>query len=297
MVFDSHWYLASYRKPALSSIDLTFYQVENQKPFIDIDQVFKSKNPGLHRWLPSFVINYVKKVVHENEINKVMANIGHLQGMEFVNALIGEFGVEVTLTGAENIPLDRPVIFASNHPLGGMDGIAFMYALGKYRTDLRFLVNDILTNIKNFEPLFVPVNKLGTNSRDVSKLIEETYAGNYAVLVFPAGLVSRKQPVGIKDLEWKKSFISKSKKYQKDIVPVYIEGRNSNFFYNFANLRKRIGIKTNIEMFYLPDEMFSQRGKKVIIHIGKPIPYSYFDKSKNESEWAEEVKQIVYKMA
>lgn len=226
-----------------------------------------------------------------------MAKIGHLYGMEFVNALIGEFGVEVTLTGAENIPIDRPVIFASNHPLGGMDGIAFMYALGKYRTDLRFLVNDILTNIKNFEPLFVPVNKLGSNSRDVSKLIEDTYGGKFAVLVFPAGLVSRKQEVGIKDLEWKKSFISKSKKYKKDIVPVYIEGRNSNFFYNFANLRKRIGFKTNIEMFYLPDEMFSQRGKKVIIHVGKPIPYGYFDKSKSESEWAEEVKHIVYRMA
>lgn len=278
-------------------IGITLYKVENQKPFIDIDEVFKSKNPRLHSWLPGFVINYVKRVVHEIEINKVMANIGHLHGMEFVNALIGEFGVEVTLTGAENIPLDRPVIFASNHPLGGMDGIAFMFALGKYRTDLRFLVNDILTNIKNFQPLFVPVNKLGSNSRDVSKLIEDTYAKDVAVLVFPAGLVSRKQPGGIKDLEWKKSFISKSRKYKKDIVPVYIEGRNSDFFYNFANLRKRVGIKTNIEMFYLPDEMFSQRGKKVIIHIGKPIPYNYFDKSKSENEWAEEVKQIVYKKA
>jgi hypothetical protein len=159
--------------------------VEDQKPFIDIRQVFKSKNPKLYRWLPNFVFNFVKKVVHEDDINSVMANIGHLHGMDFVNALIGEFGVEVTLTGAENIPLDRPVIFASNHPLGGMDGIAFMYALGKYRSDLRFLVNDILTNIKNFEPLFVPVNKLGSNSRDVSRLIEETYAGDYAVLVFP----------------------------------------------------------------------------------------------------------------
>jgi putative hemolysin len=128
-------------------------------------------------------------------------------------------------------------------------------------------------------------------------LIEETYAGDYAVLVFPAGLVSRKQDIGIKDLEWKKSFISKSKKYKKDIVPVYIEGRNSNFFYNFAKLRKRIGIKSNFEMLFLPDEMFSQRGKKVIIHIGKPIPYSCFDKSKSENEWAEEVKQIVYRMA
>jgi putative hemolysin len=268
-----------------------------QKPFIDIAEVLKDKNPGLHKWMPGFVLSYIKRIVHEKDINQVMANIGHLQGMDFVNALVDEFGVEVSLTGAENIPLDRPVIFASNHPLGGMDGIAFMYALGKYRTDIRFLVNDILTNIKNFEPMFVPVNKHGANSREVSKLIEETYAGEHAVLVFPAGLVSRKQAEGVKDLEWKKSFISKAKRYKKDIVPVYIEGRNSDFFYNLARFRKQLGIKANVEMFYLADEMFAQRGKKVVIHIGKPISYKYFDKLKTETEWAEEVKRIVYQMA
>ncbi|WP_235062814.1 1-acyl-sn-glycerol-3-phosphate acyltransferase [Indibacter alkaliphilus] len=247
--------------------------------------------------MPGFVLSYIKRIVHEKDINQVMANIGHLQGMDFVNALVDEFGVEVSLAGAENIPLDRPVIFASNHPLGGMDGIAFMYALGKYRTDIRFLVNDILTNIKNFEPMFVPVNKHGANSREVSKLIEETYAGEHAVLVFPAGLVSRKQAEGVKDLEWKKSFISKAKRYKKDVVPVYIEGKNSDFFYNLARFRKQLGIKANLEMFYLADEMFAQRGKKVVIHIGKPISYEYFDKLKTETEWAEEVKRIVYQMA
>ena len=243
------------------------------------------------------MLKYIKRIVHQDDINRVMAKIGHFQGQQFVNALLEEFGVEVQLTGAENIPLDRPVIFASNHPLGGLDGIAVMKALGEYRNDLRFLVNDILTNIKNFEPIFVPVNKHGTNSREVTKLIEETYSGDYAVLVFPAGLVSRKQPGGIRDLEWKKSFISKSKRYQKDVVPVYIEGRNSNFFYNFANLRKKLGIKSNIEMFYLPDEMFSQQGNKVTIHVGKPISYQYFDKSKTESQWAEVVKELVYQMS
>jgi putative hemolysin len=268
-----------------------------QKPFIDIADVLKDKNPGLHKWMPGFVLSYIKRIVHEKDINQVMANIGHLQGMDFVNALVDEFGVEVSLAGAENIPLDRPVIFASNHPLGGMDGIAFMYALGKYRTDIRFLVNDILTNIKNFEPMFVPVNKHGANSREVSKLIEETYAGEHAVLVFPAGLVSRKQAEGVKDLEWKKSFISKAKRYKKDVVPVYIEGKNSDFFYNLARFRKQLGIKANVEMFYLADEMFAQRGKKVVIHIGKPISYEYFDKLKTETEWAEEVKRIVYQMA
>lgn len=271
--------------------------MEANKPFIDIEQVLKNKNAKLHKWLPGFVIRYIKRIVHEKDINAVMAKIGHLQGLDFVHALIDEFGVEVTLTGAEHIPLDRPVIFASNHPLGGMDGVAFMHALGKYRTDLRFLVNDILTNIKNFEPIFIPVNKHGANSRQVTKLIEETYAGDYAVLVFPAGLVSRKQPGGIKDLPWKKSFISKAKRYKKDIVPVYIEGRNSEFFYNFAKLRKKLGIKSNIEMFYLADEMFAQKGKKVVIHIGKPISYNYFDQSKSESDWAEEVKNLVYQMA
>jgi putative hemolysin len=270
---------------------------EVKKPFVDIEQILKDKNANLHKWLPGFVMRYIKRIVHETEINRIMETIGHLQGMDFVNALIEEFGVEVALTGEENIPREQPVIFASNHPLGGLDGIAIMFAIGKYRRDIRFLVNDILTNIKNFEPMFIPVNKHGANSREVSKLIEDTYAGHHALLVFPAGLVSRKQPEGIKDLEWKKSFISKAKKYKKDIIPVYIEGRNSNFFYNFANFRKKLGIKSNIEMFYLADEMFAQKGKKVVIHVGKPISYQYFDKSKNENEWAEYVKELVYDMA
>lgn len=271
--------------------------MEEKSKFIDIEKIIKNKNANLHRWLPGFVVSYIKRIVHEKEVNRIMAKIGHLQGLDFVNALIEEFGVEVTLQGEENIPLDGSVIFASNHPLGGMDGVAFMCALGKYRSDIRVLVNDILTNIPNFEPMFIPVNKHGSNSRQVTKLIEETYASKNALLVFPAGLVSRKQSTGIKDLEWKKSFISKSKKYKRDVVPVFIEGRNSNFFYNLANFRKMIGIKANIEMFYLADEMFAQRGKKVTIHVGKPISYKYFDDSNNEMYWAEEVKNIVYQMA
>lgn len=271
--------------------------MEATRKFVDVEEIIKGKSETFHKWMPGFILNYIKRIVHENEVNQIMAKIGHLQGIDFVNSLIEEFGVEVTLKGAENIPLDRSVIFAANHPLGGMDGIAFMYALGKFRTDLRVLVNDILTNIKNFEPMFIPVNKLGSNSRQVSKMIEQTYASDNAILVFPAGLVSRKQSSGIKDLEWKKSFISKSKKYKKDIVPVYIEGRNSEFFYNFAKIRKMLGIKVNLEMLYLSDEMFSQKGKKVVIHVGKPISYKYFDKLKSENEWAEEVKKLVYQMA
>src|SRR5690554_6698638 len=247
--------------------------------------------------MPGLLLRYITRIAHEDDINGIMARNNHLQGLDFVDALIEDFGVEVALDGQENIPLDESVIFAANHPLGGLDGIAFMHALGKYRKDIKFLVNDLLSNIKNFDSLFVPVNKHGSHGRQATAVIEETYATAGAVLVFPAGLVSRKQEEGIKDLEWKKSFISKARKYKKDIIPVYIEGKNSSFFYNLAKLRKKIGIKANIEMFYLADEMFAQKGQKVTIHIGKPLSYDYFDPSKTDKSWAEEVKQKVYDMA
>lgn len=265
--------------------------------YIDIREVIRKKNPRLLRWMPWFVLKYIKKVLREDSINDFMARRGELHNLEFLEKVIEDFGIEVECIGEENIPRTQAVIFAANHPLGGMDGIVFMHVLGKYRQDIKFLVNDILLNLKNLENLFVPVNKHGGQRREGQSGIEATYAGNDAVLVFPAGLVSRKQKNGIMDLEWKKSFINKAKKYKKDIVPVYIEGRNSSFFYNFARLRTWLGIKANIEMFYLPGEMFDQKGKKVRIHIGKPISYQYFDGSKTEKDWAEYMKQQVYSLA
>ncbi len=268
--------------------------MDKKEKFIDISKVINDKNPGLAKWMPGFVLSYIKRIVHEDEVNEIMRKHAHLKGLAFVDALIEEFGVETALTGEENIPLDRPVIFASNHPLGGLDGIVLMHLVGKYRKDIKFLVNDILLNIPNFEGLFVPVNKHGGHGKKGAEVIESTYASDDSILVFPAGLVSRKQEFGIMDLEWKKSFINKAKKYKKDVVPVYIEGRNSSFFYNLAKLRKKLGIQANIEMFYLADEMFGQRNKKVTVHIGKPISYEYFDASKSDKYWADEVKKKVY---
>lgn len=270
---------------------------DSQGKYIVIRDVFRKKNPGLYKWIPGFLLRYIERTVHEDEINDTMAKIGHLEGLAFVDALVAHLGVRVELEGAENIPTDGGIIFASNHPLGGLDGIVFMQALGKHRKDIKFLVNDILLNIKNLEPLFVGVNKHGTQGRAGIEQIDQAYAQDHALLVFPAGLVSRKRKGVIKDLEWRKSFINKAKKYQKAIVPVYIKGRNSNFFYGLARMREKIGIKPNIEMFFLPDEMFSQKNKTVSIKIGKPLPASMFDSSKSEKEWAEEVKNIVYKMA
>ncbi|MBE8722450.1 1-acyl-sn-glycerol-3-phosphate acyltransferase [Sphingobacterium pedocola] len=268
-----------------------------QDKFIQVREVIHKKSPRLAKWIPKPLISYLKRTIHEDEINYIMTTYKDLYGLDFVDALINELGVEVVLEGEDNIPIDESVIFASNHPLGGLDGIAFMHAIGRYRRDVKFLVNDILLNIRNLEPLFIGVNKVGGQNKNAISAIDEAYAADHALLVFPAGLVSRKINSEIVDLEWKKSFISKAKKYKKNIVPVFIEGKNSNFFYNFSRWRQKLGVKFNMEMLYLPDEMFSQRGQRVTIKIGKKIPYSYFDTAKNERQWAADVKQLVYEMA
>lgn len=254
----------------------------------------RSKNPKLAKWLPGFVFRYLKRILHEDELNEVMNLHGDKVGLDFVRAGLDYLNTKVEVEGLENVPQTGGVILAANHPLGGLDGIAFMKAIGEVRTDIQFLVNDILLNIKNLEPLFVPVNKVGANPRKALQVIEESYAAEVALLVFPAGMVSRKLPEGIGDLVWQKSFIAKAKKYQKDIIPVHIGGRNSNWFYNLSNWRTKFGLKANLEMFYLPDEMFRQRGKTIKIKIGKPISYQEFDKSKSLAEWAADLRNRVY---
>src|SRR5690606_29575393 len=197
-----------------------------EKKFIQVGEIIRQKSPKIAKWIPSFFISYLKKTIHEDEINDIMFRLRNLQGLDFVDALIKDLGVEVVLEGSEHIPLDESVIFASNHPLGGLDGIAFMHAIGRYRRDVTSVVTAILLNVVNLPPLFVGVNKVGGQKKSALAAVDEAYAADQALLVFPAGLVSRKIKGEVVDLEWKKSFISKAKKYQKDIVPVYIEGRN-----------------------------------------------------------------------
>jgi len=269
-----------------------------EEQFIDIEKVIAEKNPRLLKTLPGFVISYLKNVIHQQQINDFIAAHGHHYGFDFIEKIISEFGVKVETKGMENLPLQGGIVLASNHPLGGLDAMAMMHELSKKRKDMRFIVNDILLSFKNLKELFIPVNKHGKSGVESVKMINAQFASEEITLVFPAGLVSRKQEGGIiKDLAWKKSFITKARQYQRDVIPVYVEGNNSSFFYNLSKWRKRLGIKANIEMFYLMDEMYKQRGKKITIYFGKPIKYSTFDKSKTDEQWANVVKEIVYKLS
>ncbi|HLP10729.1 MAG TPA: 1-acyl-sn-glycerol-3-phosphate acyltransferase [Flavobacteriales bacterium] len=261
---------------------------------VDIEATLKSKNPKLYKRLPRFVINYIKRVTHEKDINEFLAVHGHKHDFEFLEAVIAYFNITLNVIGEENIRKSPGgIIYASNHPIGSIDGMALMHVLGKHRKDLKFIVNDILMAVKNLEGLFVGVNKHG-KTNNLAREIDALYGSDQSILVFPAGLVSRKQKGVVRDLEWKKSFISKAKKFQRDIIPVYTHGRNSKKFYNLGVWRKRLGIKANIEMFFLIDEMFKQKDKTLTFVFGKPIPYTYFDKSHNDLEWAQIIKQQVY---
>jgi putative hemolysin len=168
-----------------------------------------------------------------------------------------------------------------------------MSVVGKVRKDVIFPVNDLLMNIPNLKELFIPINKHGKNTENI-QLFEDTFASDAALLYFPAGLCSRKQSGEIIDLEWKKTFVARSRKYQRYVVPAYIEGRNSNFFYNLSAFRKKLGIKANIEMFYLVDEMTKQRDKTLTFRFGRPISWKVFDRRHPDREWAALVKEYVY---
>jgi len=262
---------------------------------IDIAKVVKKKAPNSR--LPKFIINYLRRIVHEDELNKFFKDFPGARNLDFIEAALKFVDVSTSIEGKNNLPHGGKYIFASNHPLGGLDGITIGYLLGKeYDGKIMFFSNDILMNLEPMHEMFVPVNKVGSQNKDNAESMQQLYESDNNLLTFPAGMCSRKVKGKITDLEWKKNFISKAIQYKRDVVPIYFEGRNSNFFYNLANLRKFLGIKVNIEMMYLVEEMFKQRGNHFSIRIGKPIPWQTFDKSKSHAKWAEWVKEIVYHM-
>lgn len=264
--------------------------------FIDIKNLIGSKNPKLLKWLPNFIVRYLQRILHEDEINDVIKSNLDKHNEEFCQSVINYFNIKLTIEGIENIPKQGGVTLAMNHPLGGMDALALVCALKEHRTDLKFIVNDILLHLESMKGMFIGVNKHGKNSNTNLLKIDEIFSTGSAVCIFPAGLVSRKIDGKVRDLPWKKTFVSLSLKHNQPIIPIYIDGELSTFFYRLANFRKKIGIKANIEMFYLADELFKQKNKTMKIIIGKPIMPIEIDKSKSHTKWAIWIQDKVYSL-
>jgi putative hemolysin len=263
---------------------------------INIREMFLNKNPKLAKRLPGFVYRYINRIMHIDEINELLINHGNERGIEFARSMVKHFNVHETIVGVENIPASGRYIFASNHPLGGFDALLMLCNIDRLLGQSITLVNDILMNIPQLSPIFVPLNKHGGHSKEVIQQIHAAYSSDKQVLIFPSGLASRKIKGQIQDFVWKKHFIAKAIEYQRDVIPVHVSGRNSNFFYRLANFRTFFKMKWNLEMFYLADETFKHKNQKFTITYGKPISYKSFDKSKTLDEWASDVKGIVYSL-
>lgn len=268
---------------------------------IDIDKVLHDKAGKKAGYIPRFMVSWLKKTIHEEEINSFLEEEGDRQGVPWLWDCLRYLGVELKVEGREHLPAPddgKLYTFVSNHPLGGQDGVALGAVLGEHFDGrIKYLVNDILMNLHGLAPLCIPINTTGKKGRDFPKMVEAGFAGTDNIIMFPAGLCSRRQKDGqIRDLAWKKTFITKSVSSQRDVVPIFFSGSNSKFFYRLANICKRLHIKFNIAMLFLVDEMYKNRNKTFTIKIGKPIPWQTFDRSRSDQEWAAYVREKVYQL-
>ena len=262
----------------------------------DIKKVFYEKSPRVAGLMPGFIYAYLKRILHQDFVNDYLERYGDKMGIDFMEAAYQEFNVDMNIKGEENLPESGRFLFVANHPLGGFDGNMLIYIIRKHYPRVVFLVNDILMNLKNMDEFFIPINKHGGQSRESVKQLDEAYRSDMQIISFPSGMVSRKLKGKIQDLAWQKNFIIKAKQYKRDVIPVHISGRNSDFFYRLANVRKFLGIKWNLEMLYLIDETYKHQNKTFTFTIGKPIPYSDFDRRHTPIEWAARVRDVVYRL-
>lgn len=265
----------------------------------DIRAIVKSKAPKAH--VPEFILRYLERITHIKQMNAFLRRHPDARDYEFIRLTVSEeLGCSASIDGIENIPTDdRPVIFVSNHPLGGLDGMIIAQMIHEHRPrSLKVIVNELLMFMEPIASLWAPVNKVGRLTREQAAEQQRMWESESDVLSFPAGACSRLQRIDgkwqIRDLEWQKNFIQRAKEYKRDIVPIYFEGRNSRFFYTLALLRKWLHIKLNIEMLYLVDEMYGAHGKHFKVHVLPPIPYTTFDTTQTPKAWAQYVKSIVY---
>jgi putative hemolysin len=268
----------------------------NFKP-INLRDLFMGKNPKVGRWIPGFIFRLLSRMLRIDFFNDpILYNHGYKKNVDFARASIEAFDVTLEVLGREHLPRDGRFIFVSNHPLGGFDGMMLISEISRSFPHLKVLANDILCQIENMDGIFVPINKHGAQATENVRRINTMFESDVQVMSFPAGLVSRRKKGVIRDVEWQKSIITKAKQTKRDIIPIHVSGRCSNFFYNLANLRKFLGIKVNLEMFFLPNESYKHRNKHFVITFGKPIPYQTFDKRFTPVQWAARVKDYAYSL-
>ena len=272
---------------------------QNQHFLIDVQEILQKKAPRTAKKIPRFAIKALIKLIRQDEFNQFLKENEGVTGVDLMSRAVEFFHLRFNIIGESNLPdFNTKCIFASNHPLGGADGICLSAFLGnRYDRHIKYIVNDLLYFIQPLQSIFVPINKHGSQGRNAATMLGDAFASSDQILTFPAGLCSRKIKGKIYDLEWKKMLVVKAVEYRRDIVPVYFDAKNSGFFYALANLRRRLKIKFNIEMIFLPHELIKIKNTTFTIRFGKPIPWQTFDSSRSPQQWTDWVKQTVYDLA
>lgn len=272
---------------------------EKVEKTIDIEKILQGKMGKKAKLVPRFVVSWLKHIIHEDEVNKFLWESRNLSGTEWLTECVRYLKMTLDIKGMENLPDkndSKLYTFVSNHPLGGQDGVTLGSIIGQHFDGrFRYLVNDLLLNLPGLKPVSIGINKTGKQSRDFPRMVEAAFQSDNHILMFPAGLNSRKINGEIHDLPWKKTFVSKSVEYQRDVVPIHFSGQNSKRFYRIAKFSDRF-LPFNLAMLFLVDEMYKNVGKTFEIRIGKPIPWQTFDKSKTPLEWAQYVENKVYEL-
>ncbi len=262
---------------------------------IDVQNIVASKSRALSRVKP--LVGYLRRIIHEREVNAILEAHDGLESVEFIRAVLGELGISYDMAGLDTLDPHKRYIFASNHPFGGLDGLMLADKVAARFGDVRVVVNDLLMNVGPLRSIFLPINTLGRQNTGYARLYNEAFGGPLPIITFPAGKCSRRRAGVVCDADWRPSFIKQAIATKRDVVPVFVEGRLSNFFYRLSNVRTALGVKVNVEMLYLSDEMFRQRGSHFHIVAGQPIPWQTFDDGAPARIHANRVKDIAYALA
>lgn len=265
-------------------------------PKIDIGAVLAAKAPRLKRFVPGFALRWLRRTVHEREVNEIIENYWGLPPREFIRSFFAYMRIDYAAEGLERLDPAGRYLFASNHPFGGMDGLMLASLMIDRFGDARVVVNDLLTHVEPLRELWVPVNKHGSQSAHYARISDEAYSSPVPLLTFPAGLCSRRVRGAVSDLEWKSGFVKRARSSGRRIVPVFVEGELSDFFYRLSRIRTALRIPFNVEMLWLPDEMFAQRGRSFRIRFGEPIPWEVLDACPTLRAKADCVRAKVYSL-
>lgn len=265
---------------------------DNIIQIVNLEETIKNGNSKILKFLPGAVVSILKWMICQKKINRQYTRIAHYQKVDFFKALLSELNIKVTTSGLESIEIGPRYTFVSNHPFGAIDGAAMSSTINDQFGEMRVIANELLLTFPNLKGIVIPVNVFSPNTREAIKLVNETYESDFPVFTFPAGEVSRKVRGVLTESAWQKSFIQKSIETKRNIVPCYIHGENSRFFYFIHWLRKNLGISLNIELLRLPAEMLNKKNKNIQISFGTPISYQMFDSSRSHVEWAQWVKKL-----